>query len=155
MEYVLHCPDIVRYTFYIRLTLSRPYPYIWSPLPLPAYSTMVRVLSKRDTNMQRRVSWMCFLNTALHSSVVETRKFVFGPNMKVWLVCKGTDFQYSAGIVRQCAEYTHSPPSPDMSKMEAIYVEIWCHDRTSRAEKHIFFIRSICEKTTLELQIDC
>ena len=65
MEYILHCPDIVRSTFYMRLTLSRPYPYIWSPLPLRAHATMGRVLS----NMQRRVSWMCFLNTALlHSS---------------------------------------------------------------------------------------
>ena len=98
-----HCQVYVLHMSYIVQTVS-----IYM-VPPPAYSTMVRVLSKRDTNMQRRVSWMCFLNTALHSSVVETRKFVFGPNMKVWLVCKGTDFQYSAGIVRQCAEYTHSP----------------------------------------------
>ena len=64
---------------------------------------------------------MCFLNTALHSSV-ETQKFVFGPNMKVWLGVQGTDFQYSVAIVRQCAEYTHRSRSlADMNRMEPIF----------------------------------
>ena len=103
-----HCQVYVLHTSYIVQTVSI---YMVGP-PSSCVFNNGKSVKQEGTQICSEECPGCVFSKpcCLHSSVVETRKFVFGPNMKVWLVCKGTDFQYSAGIVRQCAEYTHSPP---------------------------------------------
>ena len=95
-KYVLHCPDIARSTFYMRLTLSRPHPYIYGrPSLFPRiFNNGKSVKQCVGTEICGEECPGCVFSTPRSCTVrlrLETRKSVFGPNMKVWLVCARGD----------------------------------------------------------------
>ena len=69
-----------------------------------------------------------------------------------WCVCAtgGTDFQYSGGIVRQCAEYTHAPPSLTWAGWRQCVWKSGAMSGHSKLRK-----LSLVQHVTRQLQIEC
>ena len=146
-----HCQVYVLHTSYIVQTVSI---YMVPPPPSCVFNNGKSVKQEGHKYAAKSVLDVFSQHRAAQFGRRDTKVCLRSKHESLACV-QGDGFPIFSGYCQAMRRIYIQPPSPDMSKMEAIYVEIWCHDRTSKAEKHIFFMRSICDKTTLELQIDC